>query len=76
MSERDKLLQEIDRFVARTGVPESRLGMEAVGNPSFVTRLRRGKRIWLDTADKVRTYMREYRPPKPRPRRAADRAAA
>lgn len=76
MSERDKLLQEIDKFVARTGVPESRLGMEAVGNPSFVTRLRRGKRIWLDTADKVRVYMRDWKPPRKNPKSAADSAAA
>ena len=75
MSEREKLIAEIDRFVARTGVAESRLGMEAVGNPSFVLRLRKGKRIWLDTADKVRTYMRDYRPPKRNPKQAANRAA-
>ena len=76
MSEREKLIEEIDRFVARTGVAESRLGMEAVGNPSFVLRLRKGKRIWLDTADKVRAYMRDYRPPKKNPKGAAAQAAA
>ncbi len=76
MTEREKLLQEIERFVERTGVPESRLGMEAVGNPSFVLRLRKGRRIWLDTAEKVRDYMKNYRPPKARPKRAAAQAAA
>jgi len=43
MTTRDKLIDEIDAFIARTGVKEYKIGAAVIGDPSFVLRLRRGR---------------------------------
>jgi phosphopantothenoylcysteine decarboxylase/phosphopantothenate--cysteine ligase len=51
------LLAEIERFLARTGVTATKLGLAAVNDGHLVANLRRGHSITLKTADKVRAYM-------------------
>lgn len=59
---RDVLLQEIDAFLAETEMTQSELGRRAVGNKSFVARLRDPDRsVMTATVDKVRAYMAAYR---------------
>ena len=48
-----EFLAEIDGHLARTGETASRFGMRVLGDPSFVTDVRRGKQPRLDTAAKV-----------------------
>ena len=48
---------EVETFLSVTGTKLSVLGEEAVGNPSFVGRLRRGASPRLKTVDRVRAWM-------------------
>lgn len=51
------LRAEIEAFIEVSGTKVSILGEEAVGNPSFVGRLRRGASPYLETFDRVRAWM-------------------
>lgn len=78
MTSREKLLLEIDEFLARSGISASKLGTGAVRDPAIVYDIRKGKNPRLDTADRIREYMAAWQPHKPRPKRRAtpDQAAA
>ena len=60
MSEHDKLIAEIERFLDRTGMAPSTFCAEACGQRSFLIRLRNGEGATLRTVEKVRAYMRNY----------------
>ena len=60
MSEREKLLAEIERFLQRTGMGPTQFSEEAAGQRALMTRLKQGCDITLDTADRIRRYMRDY----------------
>ena len=49
----------VEDWLKRTGTPPARLGQQALGDPSFVLRLRRGRVPRLDTADKVLIFIGE-----------------
>lgn len=51
--------EAVQAFLERTGTPPARLGADALGDPSFVLRLMRGRIPQLDTADKVLAFMGE-----------------
>ena len=51
-------LLEVEAFVAVTRTKESVFSRESSGNQSFLTQLRRGALPRLDTADRVRAWMR------------------
>ncbi|MDE0389999.1 MAG: helix-turn-helix domain-containing protein [Rhodospirillales bacterium] len=51
------LRAEVEAFLAVSGTKASVLGGEALGNPSFVGRLRRGASPQLSTFDRVRAWM-------------------
>ena len=61
---REQLLAEIEGFLSRPDVKmtESTFGRLAVNDGKLVPRLREGKGITLDTAAKITTFIREYRP--------------
>ena len=46
-------------YLDRTGTAPARLGIDALGDPSFVHRLMRGREPRLDTADRVLVFMGE-----------------
>lgn len=52
------LLPEIDAFIAVTGMGEFRFGLLAAKNGRLVERLRSGGRVWPETEDLVRGFMR------------------
>ena len=52
-----KLLLEIDAFIAETGMGVSYFGKMASGNSEVVHRLRSGGGVLLETADKIREFM-------------------
>lgn len=72
MSARDALLAEIDAFLARTGMPDTRFGRAALNDPHFLRRLRSGGDTTLTTADRLRAFMRTTSKP---PGAAESRAA-
>ena len=59
-------MQEIEEWLEKTGVPESRLGLLAAANPHAVERIRAGT-AQIQTLDAVLNYIRKN-PPKPRKR--------
>jgi hypothetical protein len=76
MTTRDKLLADIDAFLTKADMLPSKLGRSALNDPGFVDRLRSGADCTTGTADKLRAFMAAWKPPKPRPKRAAAQAAA
>ena len=75
------LLQEIDEFLAETGMTQTRFGLEAMNNSSFVRQLRNGHSVTLRTMDRVRSFMLNARTmggndKRSRPSRRAETRAA
>lgn len=56
-----QLLSEIEAFLAEFGIGEHRFGILAANNGRLVERLRGGGRVWPETEDKIRQFMRERR---------------
>ncbi len=54
------LITEIDRFLRRTGMAPTRLGRDALGDPGFVAGVRAGRKVYTDTANKLRAFMDAY----------------
>lgn len=65
------LISEIETFLAETGMSPYRFGFEAVRNGRLVDRLRNNRRIWPDTEDRVRAFMRSARKASKKPEAAA-----
>jgi hypothetical protein len=55
----NELLDEIRSFLAQTGMGPSYFGKASCGNSELVERLESGRRVWPETADKVRVFMAE-----------------
>lgn len=69
VSPKQEILGEIEQFLERHAMSAARFGTEAMGNPSFVMRLRRGVDIKSSTIDRARDFMASYNRPPPRRRR-------
>ncbi|GGC63795.1 hypothetical protein GCM10011504_47510 [Siccirubricoccus deserti] len=54
----EQFLAEVEAFLAASRMKPTDFGREAVGDPSFITHLRRGRSPSLATADKVRVFIR------------------
>lgn len=72
----DQLRADITAFLARTGMTPTEFGINALNNPAFWTKLKRGEDIRASTIDKVRRYMQEYDRPLARRTRRESRPAA
>ena len=57
MSIRDEFLKEVLAFLDAASISPSLFGRKAVGDPSFITRLKRGADVTASTMDKARSYM-------------------
>ena len=55
----DQFQDAVNAFLRRTGTPASRLGARVLRDPSFVSRLRRGRVPNLDTVDRVLLHIGE-----------------
>lgn len=51
------LLRRIEKFIAATGVPATRIGREAVGDPRLVHDIRNGRRIGPEVAARLEAYL-------------------
>jgi hypothetical protein len=71
------VLDEIEGFLAKHQMAHTTFGLKYNGDPSFVTRARKGREMKSSTIDGVRRFMADYKP-RPRPARRAgnDRVAA
>ena len=50
--------REVEAFIRVTGTGRANLGLEATGDPGFVSRLRNGSSVRLSTVQQVRAWMR------------------
>lgn len=53
----DLLLQDIERFLAESGLSPSAFGVAAINDPRFVFELRAGRECRRSTRQKVQTFM-------------------
>lgn len=53
-----KFLDEIETFLSETGTGVFRFGIKATRNGRLVERLRAGGRVWPETENEVRAFMR------------------
>ena len=64
-------LAEIERFLGKAGIEPTTLGKQALGDPSFVFDLKKGRSPSTRTMDKVRAWMQQRQPtpaaPPPKP---------
>ncbi len=56
-------LTEIESFLAKTGLDPSNLGKQALGDPSFVSDLRKGRSPSTRTIEKIRAWIRSQETP-------------
>ena len=68
-----KFLHEVEDFLARHNMTGARLGKLALNDTRFVDRLRDGASPRLVSADRIREFMRNY---KPRPSKRLQQGAA
>lgn len=61
-----RLLAQIEKFLAKTGMPATTFGVRAVNDGALVEDLRHGRRLRLDTADRITEFMASYRAQKRR----------
>lgn len=51
------LLSMIERYLRESGIPASRFGRDAMGDPGFVATLRRGREPRAGTIRRVQAYI-------------------
>ena len=76
MSERERLLKEIEEFIIKHDIPASIFGREAINDTALVGRLRAGGDVQSRTIDRVRKFMRDYKPKRRKSRRRLAEIAA
>ncbi len=54
------LLRDVEAFLVAHTMAPTRFGVEALGDRHFVKQLRKGRRVWPETADRVRQFMVTY----------------
>lgn len=59
----DELRTEVEAFLRVSGMPHTTFGINVAGDPSLVTRLRSGRDFRASAIDRIRAYIRNYRPP-------------
>lgn len=63
---RSAFLQKIEQYLEAADMPHSTFGRKALGDPLFVTEVRRGRSCGLDIVEKVMTFISDNPPPKRR----------
>lgn len=64
------LLELIEAFCSKHELSDSQFGVQAVNDKNLIRDLRTGRRLWPETEDKVRGFMREFQPASQRPEAA------
>lgn len=68
MTARETLIKEIEAFMAEHHMRPTMFGKLALNDPALMGSLRSGRDVKLETADRIRKYMRDYKPPRRQPR--------
>lgn len=78
MSTREKILSEIEAYLRRTGLNQSDFGELAMGNRSFVARLRKGTNVGIGSIERAQRWMDEHPHGQiaPRKQKTSEHAAA
>lgn len=63
-------------FLRLTGMTPTQFSVRATRDRHFVRTLRMGRRVWPETAERVRSFIRNYDPAQAAKRRAAPDAHA
>lgn len=58
---RASLLSDIDAFLRESGMGASYFGKASTGNSELVGRLKAGGRVWPETEEKVRAFIKAQR---------------
>lgn len=58
----ETLLPDIEKFLETHQMAPTRFGEHALKDRRFVKQLRKGRRVWPETADRVRNFMVTYKP--------------
>lgn len=58
MRYQDNLLSEVEHFLSVSGMGPTYFGKVAANNTELVRRLRAGRRVWPETAEMVRDFIR------------------
>jgi predicted transcriptional regulator len=53
-----EIVEEIEAFLAESGLSQTRFGYLSAGDPSLVTKLRDGRGISIHTLDKIAKFVR------------------
>lgn len=75
MSTREQLIEEIERFLALSGMSATRFGADAAGERGLIRRLKAGGDVTSGTIDRIRAFIKDWRPLRPK-KRAAHQPAA
>ena len=75
MTEREKILQEIETFLRRTGMGPTQFGIESLGRRSLLNQLRDRGGLNMESAAKIRAFMREHRKNRRPPAKRAESRA-
>ena len=62
MKTEQPLVRAVEAFLDRTSMSPVTFGREAMNDPHFVRDLRKGRRVWPETDEKVRSFMSTYQP--------------
>ncbi len=65
-TEREILIEEIESFLAQTGMNPTTFSIESTGERSLMTRVKYGANLKIETVGKIRRFMRDWRPARPR----------
>lgn len=61
MTAQDKIKMEINAFLKKTGMLPTQFGILAVNDKTLMSRLNAGKGLSLETAERVRDFMRAHK---------------
>lgn len=75
-SSHDILLAEVEEFLKRHAMAPTTFGTLAANDMKLVSELRDGRDIRLSTADRIRRFMEEYQPSRPKSRLSPYQPAA
>lgn len=56
------ILHDIDLFLRRTNLSETYFGRQAANDWKLIAQLRKGRRLWPQTEQRIRAFMDSYRP--------------
>lgn len=60
MTTLDKFKTRVEQFIREHGVPATKVGLQALNDPTFVFEVRRGRKPNTDVMDRVDAWMTEY----------------